>query len=59
MKKVDLTSKLGISSSTIAKMTKGEMVSMNILGKICEELDCDFGDIIHYEKNRNGGNNGI
>jgi DNA-binding Xre family transcriptional regulator len=59
MKKVDLTSKLGISSSTVAKMTKGEMVSMNILGKICEELDCDFGDIIHYEKNRNGGNNGI
>jgi DNA-binding Xre family transcriptional regulator len=59
MKKVDLISKLGISSSTVAKMTKGEMVSMNILGKICEELDCDFGDIIHYEKNRNGGNNGI
>jgi DNA-binding Xre family transcriptional regulator len=59
MKKVDLSSKLGISSSTIAKMTKGEMVSMNILGKICEELDCDFGDIIHYEKDRNGGNNGI
>jgi DNA-binding Xre family transcriptional regulator len=59
MKKVDLASRLGISSSTVAKMTKGEMVSMNILGKICEELDCDFGDIIHYEKNRNGGNNGI
>jgi DNA-binding Xre family transcriptional regulator len=59
MKKVDLTSKLGISSSTVAKMTKGEMVSMNILGKICEELGCDFGDIIHYEKDRNGGNNGI
>jgi DNA-binding Xre family transcriptional regulator len=59
MKKVDFTSKLGISSSTVAKMTKGEMVSMNILGKICEELGCDFGDIIHYEKDRNGGNNGI
>jgi DNA-binding Xre family transcriptional regulator len=59
MKKVDLSGKLGISSSTIAKMTKGEMVSMNILVKICEELDCDFGDIIHYEKDRNGGNNGI
>jgi DNA-binding Xre family transcriptional regulator len=59
MKKIDLASRLGISSSTVAKMTKGEMVSMNILGKICEELDCDFGDIIHYEKDRNGGNNGI
>ena len=31
MKKVDLINDLGISSSTIAKMTKGEKVSMNIL----------------------------
>ena len=53
MKKVDLINDLGISSSTIAKMTKGEKVSMNI----CDELDCDFGDIIHYEKNKDGGNN--
>ena len=50
MKKVDLINNLGISSSTVAKMTKGETVSMNILEKICDELDCDFGDIIHYEK---------
>lgn len=54
MKKVDLINNLGISSSTVAKMTKGETVSMNILEKICDELDCDFGDIIHYEKNRAG-----
>ena len=50
MKKVDLTSNLGISSSTIAKMTKGEGVSMTILEKLCDNLDCDFGDIIHFEK---------
>ena len=56
MKKVDLINGLGISSSTIAKMTKGEKVSMNILEKICDELDCDFGDIIHYEQNKDGGN---
>ena len=54
MKKVDLINDLGISSSTIAKMTKGEKVSMNIF---CEALDCDFGDIIHYEKNKDGVNN--
>jgi DNA-binding Xre family transcriptional regulator len=59
MKKVDLSRKLGISSSTIARMSNGEMVSMSILGKICEELDCDFGDIIHYEKDRKGDSNGI
>lgn len=54
MKKVDLIKKLGISSSTIAKMTKGETVSMSIIEKLCDELDCDFGDIIHYEKNKAG-----
>ena len=51
MKKVDLINELGISSSTIAKMT--------ILEKLCDELDCDFGDIIHYEKDKDGENNGI
>ena len=55
MKKIELTNNLGISSSTVAKMTKGEKVSMNILEKICDELDCDFGDLIHYEKNKDGG----
>jgi DNA-binding Xre family transcriptional regulator len=50
MKKVDLINKLGISSSTIAKMTRGEPVSLSILEKICEELDCDFGDIISYDR---------
>ena len=54
MKKVDLINNLGISSSTVAKMTKGETVSMSIMEKICDELDCDFGDIIHHEKNRAG-----
>lgn len=50
IKKVDLVSELGISSSTVAKMTKGEFVSMSVLAKICEKYDCDFGDIIHYQK---------
>ena len=59
MKKMDLINKLGISSSTVAKMTKGENVSMKIMEKICDELDCDFGDIIHYEKNRAGKGDGV
>lgn len=50
MKKVDLMEKIGISSSTVAKMTKGEAVSLSILEKICKEMDCDFGDIINYSK---------
>lgn len=50
MKKGDLREKVGISSSTLAKMTKGESVSLSILERICEELDCDFGDLISYSR---------
>ena len=53
MKKSDLK-RLEISSSTIAKMTKNEAVSLRILEKICRELDCDFGDIVHYMKDEEG-----
>ena len=50
MKKVDMLNQVGISSSTVAKMTNDELVSMKVLEKICEKLDCDFGDIVHYER---------
>ena len=50
MNKTDLMNKVGLSSGTIAKMSKGESVSMSVLEKICDQLDCDFGDIIHYQK---------
>ena len=55
MKKVDLMNQVGISSSTVAKMTNGELVSMRVLEKICEKLDCDFGDVVHYEKETKDG----
>ena len=53
MKKMDLVENenIGISSSTLAKMSRGETVSMSILEKICMELDCDFGDRISMDKN--------
>lgn len=55
MKKMDLVENenIGISSSTLAKMSRGETVSMSVLEKICMELDCDFGDLIHFEKDEN------
>ena len=54
MKKVDMMNQVGISS-TVAKMTNDELVSMKVLEKICEKLDCDFGDIVHYEKETKDG----
>jgi DNA-binding Xre family transcriptional regulator len=35
-------------------MSKGETVSMSVLEKLCDTLDCDFGDIINYEKKKAG-----
>ena len=46
MKKRELSKIANIGTSTMAKMTRGEHVSMEILLKICYALSCDFGDII-------------
>lgn len=46
MKKKDLAEKTGISSYTIAKMTKGENVTTDILVRICETLNCNIEDIM-------------
>lgn len=54
MKKMDLVERVGISSSTLAKLSKGEVVSIPVMEKICEELNCDFGDIINYERKGDG-----
>ena len=43
--KTDLIPLAGISTNILAKLNKGEYVSMNSLAKICRSLDCDIGDI--------------
>lgn len=53
LQKKDLTEQLNISSTTIAKMSKGEQVSMKVLQKICTYLDCNIGDIMSFEKEEN------
>lgn len=47
----DLIEQLNISSSTFAKMGKGESVSLTVLERICEYLECDIGDIMSFYKN--------
>lgn len=56
LQKKDLTEELNISSTTVAKMGKGEQVSMNVLERICTYMDCNIGDIMSFEKEEN--NNG-
>ncbi|MCI6242367.1 MAG: helix-turn-helix transcriptional regulator [Agathobacter sp.] len=49
MQKKDLAEELGISSSTIAKMGKGENVSLDVLARICAHFNCDIGDLISFK----------
>lgn len=53
LNKKDLKTTLGISSATIAKMSKCENVSMEVLQKICEYLDCNIGDVVSFDKTKN------
>ena len=46
MMKKDLAAAADISNYTISKMSKGENVTVEILGKICKALDCKIDDIM-------------
>ena len=43
--KTDLTSEIGISSRTIAKIAKGEKLSRKTMQKIADYLGCEAGDL--------------
>jgi len=48
MTKEDLRKAIGASSSTIAKMSKDENVSMDVIDKICSLLNCRLEDIVEH-----------
>lgn len=48
LKKTDLLKSKIISSPTLAKLSKGETVTTEILSNICEALECQPGDIMEY-----------
>jgi DNA-binding Xre family transcriptional regulator len=46
LKKRDLCQMAGISSASVAKLTKGENVQTDVLVKICAALSCGIEDIM-------------
>lgn len=48
MMKKDLQVKANISWATVTKMSKNETVSMEVLMKICQALDCQIEDIVEF-----------
>ena len=53
MKKRDLQETAGISSSSIAKLSKNNYVSMYVLVKVCTALNVDFADVIEIVSDEN------
>lgn len=49
MNKSELCKATGISSSTMAKLTKEEHVAMPVLEKICAVLDCNIADVMEFK----------
>lgn len=43
--KTDLIEMAGISTNILAKLTKGEFISMDSIQRISKTLNCDVGDI--------------
>ena len=43
--KTELIAMAGISTNILAKLGKGEFISMDSIQRICKALNCDVGDI--------------
>lgn len=50
MTKTQLREQADISTSTLAKLSKDEQVSMDVLLRICKTLDCGLDDIVEISK---------
>lgn len=50
MTKTELRLKTGISSATLAKISKNEFISMDALDRICTVLECNIEDVIEHQK---------
>lgn len=49
MTKTEMIKAVGISSSTLYKLTKDEYVSLDVLVKICTYFECQLSDICEVE----------
>lgn len=48
LKKKDLEQKAKVSHYVMNKLTHGDNVTIEILGRICKALDCSLEDIIEF-----------
>lgn len=46
LKKTEFAKEIGISANTLAKLSRNELVSMEVLVRICRYFECSADDIL-------------
>lgn len=52
MSKADLRKRTHIAASTFTKMNNDQMVSLDVIARICYELGCTFDEVIELESRK-------
>jgi len=55
MNKTDLRTLASLSTNTLAKLSKNEIVDMQSLLKICDTLNCSLSDVVEYTPDAKDG----
>lgn len=50
LKKYQLRDMTGIGTTTLAKLSKNQPVSLEVLMKICDAFDCNIEDVCEFTK---------
>lgn len=58
MSKADLRRAADMASNTMTSLRRDKKVSLDVLIRICEVLDCDIGDIMNVHKEETDGEKG-
>ncbi len=54
MSRAEFRKKVEISPNTLTKLNQNENVSLEIIIKICEFLNCDIGDVFEIAQSKEG-----
>ena len=57
MRKKDLCELAGVSTSTMSKMGRDEIVSLEVIDRICQKLNCNVEDVLEILPNNGTSKN--
>ena len=58
MTRTEMRRAVGISTCTLAKLSKGEDVTTTVLKRICDTFNCSLDDIVEYTPTPQGETGG-